>query len=45
MDPATRYRWRVQRGTCQACAVLEAEIGNDREAGGKLGVKYAVTRI
>jgi hypothetical protein len=43
-NPKTRYGWRVHRSTCQACEVLEAEVSNDHEAGGKRGVKYAVMR-
>lgn len=43
-NPETQRTWRVHRRTCQACAVLEAEISNDHEAGGRFGVKYAVTR-
>jgi len=44
LDPATQRQWRVQRHTCEACRVLEAEIGNDVEAGDRRGVKYAVRR-
>lgn len=35
----------VHRFTCEACRILEAEVGNDRESKNpKRGVKYAVTR-
>ena len=36
--------WQVHRRTCEACRVLEAEIGNDVEAGRGRGVKYVVAR-
>lgn len=43
-DRATSHQWEVHRHTCQACVVLEAEVGNDVEAGGRRGIKYAVIR-
>jgi hypothetical protein len=44
-DPATQRTWRVQRATCEACRILEAEIDNDGAGGRRArGVKYAVTR-
>lgn len=42
-DPKTQRTWRVERVTCEACRVLEAEVGNDAE-GKRRGVKYSVVR-
>lgn len=45
MDPATMYSWRVTRRTCEACRILEAEIGNDHESKTpRRGTKYSVSR-
>ena len=44
MDPGTQRTWQVESKTCEACAVLEAQIGNDVEAGRRYGIKYAVNR-
>jgi len=44
-DPATQRTWEVHRITCEACRVLEAEVGNDAGAKSpKRGVRYAVRR-
>lgn len=43
-DQKNRYGWRVQKATCQACEVLEAQADNDNEAGRKYGAKYMVIR-
>lgn len=42
-DPKTQRTWRVERVTCEACRILEAEVGNDAE-GRRRGTKYAVVR-
>lgn len=45
MDPATQRTWRLETVPCEACAVLEATVDNDREAGRpNYGRKYAVYR-
>jgi len=44
-DPKTKRTWRVERHTCEACRMLEAESENDNEATRRArGVKYAVVR-
>jgi hypothetical protein len=44
MDSATQRTWRLDAHTCEACAVLEATVDNDRETGRAYGRKYAVYR-
>lgn len=44
MDRKTQGTWRVERVTCEACRILEAEVGNDAEGKPKRGLKYAVVR-
>jgi hypothetical protein len=34
----------VHRETCEACRILEAEVGNDAEGKPRRGLKYAVIR-
>jgi hypothetical protein len=44
-DRRTQGTWRVHRRVCEACRILEAEVGNDAEAKSpKRGMKYAVVR-
>jgi hypothetical protein len=43
-DRKTQGTWRVHRATCEACRILEAEVGNDAEGSRQRGVKYAVIR-
>jgi hypothetical protein len=44
-DPGTQRTWQVERITCEACRMLEVEVGNDAEAKKRpRGVKYAVMR-
>ena len=44
-DAKTQGTWQVHRRTCEACRILEAEVGNDLEAKTrKRGIKYAVIR-
>lgn len=44
-DRKTQGTWQVERVTCEACRILEAVVGNDRESKTPArGVRYAVTR-
>lgn len=44
-DRKTQRTWQVHRSTCEACRVLEAEMGNDAESKRpNRGMKYAVLR-
>lgn len=43
MDPSTQQTWTVDRSTCEACRVLEAEQEND-SGGTHRGRKYSIRR-
>lgn len=44
-DRRTQGTWQVKRITCEACRILEAEIGNDHEAKRRArGRRYIVHR-
>jgi hypothetical protein len=43
MDPQTQHTWTVDRSTCEACRVLEAEQENDAGDTHR-GLKYSIHR-
>jgi hypothetical protein len=43
-DPVNRGAYEVDRATCEACVVLEANVDNDHESKRPRGVRYRVRR-